>query len=222
MASPRRQPHLKAQSRYFDSRADIFVKPIPEQIQERTRSIVRAAHLDATSKVLDVGTGAGVLIAHFLEFGVEETNIVGCDLSTAMLANAKERYPDVFFWQGDVAELSLPLPEAFPSRIGSFDAVFFNACFGNMWDQEETLQAAIGLLGGDGRVVISHPLGNRFVLSLHKSDPEIVPHLMPSRKLLDEWSPRLGFFVERYEDEEDFYLSVLRCRGAADSETDSD
>ncbi len=210
MVSSRRQPHLKAQSQYFDTRADIFLQPIPDPIRKKTLAIVQSADLKADAKVLDVGTGAGVLIQHFLEEGVEAGGIVGCDLSTGMLNNAKERFPHVFFWQGDVADLKRPLPESFPEHIDAFDAVFFNACFGNMWDQNETLKAALGLLSSNGRIVISHPLGNRFVKSLHTNEPHIVPHLLPDQTQLESWSQPLGFEVTHFENRDDFYLAILR------------
>src|SRR5207245_15029 len=101
----------------------------------RTGLIVAAAGLSAGSTVVDVGTGTGVLIKHFLEEGVCAQDITGCDLSGNMLEEARRRYPDVNFWQGDFVEFDGP--------SGSADAVFFNACFGNILDQDRALQTAI-------------------------------------------------------------------------------
>ena len=97
MPASKRQPHIELQGRYFNQRADMFLRPIPQSIQERTREIVKMAGVSARSKVLDVGSGVGVLIGHFLEMGVEEKNIVGCDLSEEMIARARARFPGVFF-----------------------------------------------------------------------------------------------------------------------------
>ena len=210
MTEQSRQPHIRLQGRYFDKRAEVFLKPIPESIQERTRMIVEAAGLDESSFVLDVGCGVGVLICHFLECGVPAPNIVGCDLSEEMLKRAKARYPGVFYWQGDIVDLPSPLPESFPEQIKLFDVVFFNACFGNMFDQKETISAAIRLLTKGGRIVLSHPMGASFVEKLHDNEPEIVPHLLPPEPLLESWAGQLGFTLELFEDKPLLYLAILR------------
>ncbi|MGD9681970.1 MAG: class I SAM-dependent methyltransferase [Candidatus Obscuribacterales bacterium] len=208
---PERRPHLEMQKRYFDQRVDFFCQPVPDSIQERTGRIVASAGLEADSTVLDVGTGIGVLIGHFLEEGVPASRIVGCDLSSRMLAQAKQKFPEAHFWLGDIVDLTMPLPPDFPPGIKSFDFVFFNACFGNMFDQEEALKAASRLTRGRGTIVISHPLGAGFVDSLHQSEPEIVPHLLPSLEAYQGWAETVGYEIDHYDDRPGFYLARLVC-----------
>ena len=98
---------------------------------------------------MDVGTGIGVLIPHIQRYGVR--NIVGCDLSAGMLAEAQLRYPEVRYWQGDVIDL--------PDELGPFDVVFFNGMFGNVWSQRDALEKVSAQLSQTGRILISHPLG---------------------------------------------------------------
>lgn len=213
MKASGRRPYLEVQKRYFDQRVDFFCQPVPDSIKTRTSEIVESANLDQRAKVLDVGTGVGVLIAHFLKQNVRAENIVGCDLSEQMLTNARKRFEKVFFWRGDIVDLAYPLPGDFPCHLGSFDVVFFNACFGNMWDQGESLKAARRLTENKGRIVISHPLGAGFVGSLHESEPDIVPHLLPGRQSYLDWSNELGFSILRFEERPGFYLAILQCNG---------
>lgn len=209
MPASERQPHIELQGRYFNQRADMFLRRIPESIQDRTRDIVKMSEISGTTKILDVGSGVGVLIGHFLEYGARPENIVGCDLSQEMINRASERFPEVYFWLGDIVDLPSPLPEQFPEHLKRFDRVFFNACFGNMWDQKLSLKASLNLLSESGRVILSHPLGSAFVDALKKSDPEIVPHSLPDLKTLEAWSSELGFLVNRYVDRKDFYFVGL-------------
>ena len=190
---------------------------MPSAIQERTRKIVESAGLQPDSRVLDVGTGLGVLVAHFLEFGVKPGNIVGLDLSQEMLRGATSRFPDVFFYQSDIADLHLPLPTEFPNGLARsddhskcFDVVFFNACFGNMWNQQEALMAAVHLLDSGGQIVISHPLGARFVESLHQNEPHIVPHRLPDKKQLETLCLESKLSIVSADIRDEFYLVILR------------
>ena len=207
-----RLKHNAEQARYFDLRVDLFQQPIPESIQDRTRSLVRAARLDRNAAVLDVGTGLGVLIPYILEQGVRADNIVGCDLSSSMLAVARSRFPLVRFWQGDFLDL--------PPRGGnendlerylSFEAIFFNACFANLFDSETAVAQAARLLAPTGRIVISHPLGSGFVAALHAGEPEVVPNLLPTRSELERYARSNELRIDRFEDEHDYYLAILEA-----------
>lgn len=209
MPASKRQPHIQLQGAYFDKKADMFLRPIPEFIQEKTREIVTMSGVGPGSVVLDVGSGVGVLIGHFLEAGVRAADIVGCDLSTEMLTRARANYPDVVFWQGDAADIASAIGKDLPAHIGAFDRVFFNACFGNMFDQKLALASALSVLKVGGQVILSHPLGARFVDALRKSDPDIVPHRLPDGKVLDDWSKDMDFGVASCVDQEDFYYVAL-------------
>jgi len=63
---------------------------------------------------------------------------------------------------------------------GVYDAVVFNACFGNFYDQVATTTAACQSLKPNGIFTISHPLGANFVRQLSAEDPNMVPHHLPT------------------------------------------
>lgn len=193
--------HAERQRLYFDQKVSAFTLPIPQSVQERTKMIVHSVKLDDKSQVLDVGTGTGALIEHLLQAGVKSANIVGCDLSPKMLAQAKSRYPEVRFWQGDVFN--------FPQSFGLFDAIFFNACFGNLLDQPAVLIKAKTLLACGGQIIISHPMGANFVKALNLGEPEIVPHLLPEAKKLKDLAEKLTLRITTFIDEPNLYIAVL-------------
>lgn len=202
-----KRDHVDRQRAYFDSRTEIFSRPVPAEIQALTRQIVEQAHLDSDSHVLDVGCGVGCLIGHFLEIGVDASQIVGLDLSEKMLSGARSRFPEVHFCQKDIAAAH---PEDFPPHLQVFDVVFFNACFGNMFDQKEAMAAALRLLVEEGLIIISHPLGVEFQESLHLNEPDIVPHRLPDHKILSEWCFQLNLSIVHSDIRNEFYLVVLQ------------
>lgn len=198
-----RRGHNLYQRRVFDKNVDSFRQPIPADVERRTEEIVAAAKLKATDRVLDVGTGTGVLIPHIQCLGV--TDIIGCDLSEPMLAEARKRYPGVKFWRGDVIDI--------PAALGPFDVIFFNAVFGNMWNQREALKVSAGHLTRFGRIIISHPMGAAFAAELAARDPKMIPHTLPSENRIAELIRDLPLGVQAFRDEEDLYLCVLVANG---------
>lgn len=121
----------------------------PPEVVPRLQAIAAAgAPLGPASRVLDVGTGAGVLIPFYKALGVAEANVTGVDVSPGMLAVARRRYPRAAFWEGDIADF-VPGEGA-----GLFDAVYFNAVFGNLYDQLAALEAVGRAAARGARVVI--------------------------------------------------------------------
>lgn len=121
----------------------------PPEVVPRLKAIAAAASpLDATTRILDVGTGAGVLIPYLKALGAAEANVTGVDVSPGMLVVAKRRYPAAAFWEGDVADFPPPAWNA------SFDAVYMNAVFGNLYDQPAAMEALGALTARGARVVI--------------------------------------------------------------------
>ncbi len=204
-AQNEQKQHAEAQREYFRSRISVFLQPIPEEILARTQRIAESANLSAGSQVLDVGTGTGALIVHILDLGVKQENITGVDLSEDMLTEARARFPHVKFVKADILDA-----ETVIGKAKQFDAVFFNACFGNIYDQKMALERTHALLSRGGSIIISHPLGKRFVKALHESDPSIVPYLLPERDQLLTWARALKMQLVEFIDQADFYLARLQ------------
>lgn len=194
-----REAHNEYQRALFRDEVGRFREPTPQEVVPRLKRIVALADLEPSDRVLDVGTGTGVLIPYIKRYGVRE--IVGCDLSSTMVEEAKRQHPDVSFWCGDVVDL--------PDTRGPFDAVFLNAMFGNVWDQSETLRSVDALLSTTGRVCISHPLGSRFVAELHQEDPRRTLHLLPDRHRLRELTTPLELKTLYFEDSIELYAACL-------------
>jgi len=194
-----RQQHNRYQQRMFDTSVECFRQAIPAKVEKRTEQIVAAANLTAGDRVLDVGTGIGVLIPYMQRFGVR--CIVGCDLSAAMLAEAQNRYPNTRFWCGDVVDI--------PREMGPFDVVFFNAVFGNMWNQRHALASTSAHLTATGRIIISHPMGAAFAEQLRAADPKMVLHPLPSEKSTAGLIRNLPLKIHYFSDQQLLYLCIL-------------
>ena len=194
-----RLTHNEYQQALFAREVDSFCEPIPKEVQQRLRAIVGKVQLKRGERVLDVGTGTGVLIPLIRSYEIED--VVGCDLSSGMLTVAEKLHRDVTFWCGDVVDL--------PDHLGLFDVVFVNAVFGNLWDQRAALSRINEVLKQGGRICISHPLGSRYVAELQRSDPRRTPHTLPDPEDLLGMIYHLSLQLTHYEDERDLYVAVL-------------
>ena len=187
----------KLQQRYFNENVDLFEPPLPKGVPERLKATIKASRLRRGERVLDVGTGTGILIPYILKYRPSEIHV--CDLSANMLRRVKSKFHQVTTHLCDIRDLLLP--------DDSLDAVFINACFSNIMDKSKSLNNLYRLLCPKGRLVISHPLGRDFIIELKKHTPfhlDLLPDDASARALFG----RHGFEIVNFRDEPLYYLLV--------------
>ncbi len=198
-ATAARRAHNLLQQSAFDEVAGGFGQPVPEDILERLNAVVERAQIRPDESVLDVGTGAGVLLPFILER--QPARVVACDLSGEMVKLARQRFGEsVTVLQSDVVDI--------PGEVGPFGAVFCNAMFGNVYDQRQTIEVIERLLDPGGRLVISHPLGSDFVRRLKAGSPQYHLKELPDRSFLNQLVEGAGLAVTHFVDETDLYLAI--------------
>ncbi|MFN7935086.1 MAG: methyltransferase domain-containing protein [Bryobacteraceae bacterium] len=93
-------------------------------------------------RILDVGCGTGHLTASIAQAGA---SVIGMDSSEAMIAQAREGYPDLTFLRADVTDFQFEEP---------FDAVFSNAVLHWVTRASEAAQCMSRVLKPGGRLVV--------------------------------------------------------------------
>ena len=151
----------RRQQELFDDIVHVFEPPLPEGVPERLEQIVAASGIEAGETVLDVGAGTGILVPIIRQY--RPGKVIACDLSEKMLQKLRENYSGVETVAADVRDLTLP--------DASLDVVFINACYPNIADKPGAFANLSRMMTPGGRLVISHPLGKRFIDSLKKTSP---------------------------------------------------
>ncbi len=185
------------QRRFFGGLIHVFNPPLPEGVPERLEQIVASAEINKGDRVLDVGSGTGILIPLIRVY--EPKVIFACDLSGVMLARLKEHYPYAHAIAADVRDLTLP--------EGSLDVVFMNACYPNIVDKKSSFANIHRMMKPGGRMVISHPMGKSFIDSLKEKSPfplDDFPERPEAKTLLMPY----GFKIQKFVDEAKLYILV--------------
>lgn len=191
----------RLQRNYFDKLSHLFEPPLPKGVPARLESIVAHARITEGETVLDVGSGTGILIPIIIKY--KPGSIHACDLSETMLDQLRENYPYVRTIRSDVRDLRLPKR--------SLDAVFINACYPNIVDKAGAFSNISRMMRSKGRLVISHPLGRAFILSLRREAPfplDEFPEKLEACALLKPF----GFDIETFIDRPKLYIWVATKR----------
>ena len=187
------------QRQYFNALADVFDVPQPEDVMDRLRQIVAAAELHPGEVVLDVGTGAGVLIPLLRSY--RPSLVLACDLAERMLARVRRHHPMVRAFQCDIVRS--------PLQAASLDAVFMNAMFGNIADKPAACSNAAHALRRDGRLIVSHPEGRSFVDQLRAAG-DLFIESFPTRDEFQTLLDPTGLEVILHRDEPRLFVMVAR------------
>jgi ubiquinone/menaquinone biosynthesis C-methylase UbiE len=189
----------RLQRNSFDKLYQVFEPPLPEGVPERLEKIVAHGKITRGDIVLDVGSGTGILIPIIKKY--KPGCIHACDLSVRMLEQLRKNYPYVKTIMADVRDLNL--------SGGSIDVAFINACYPNIVDKTGAFSNLSRMMKAEGRIVISHPLGKAFIISLK----EIVPFPLdefPKGPEVGALLKPFGLKIETFIDEPKLYILVAK------------
>ena len=186
---------------YFDQIAAEWDELLEEETIARLREIVAGLEIRPGARVLDVGTGTGVLLPLLLEKG---GRVVALDLSWEMLKRARAKSYPVAYVQGDAQ--NLPLPD------GAFDWVICNAVFPHFPDKLRALREIRRVLKDGGRLVICHTASREAINEIHRSIGGVVANdTIPPEGEMRRLFSEAGLDESVVRDEPDRYLA-LACR----------
>ena len=108
----------------------------------------RQFKLHGTSSILDIGSGAGPILSHLIEYADKQTNIIGIDISSAMITRARNRLaskrPRLVL--GDLAQL--------PFRDEAFDCITCGYALEHVPNTRRGMEEIYRVLSPGGRVLL--------------------------------------------------------------------
>lgn len=129
----------------------------------KIRKILELAEIKDNSKILDVGTGTGILISYLLE--KLPSKLVGVDISENMIEVAKNKYKDknVQFVVSDIMDFN----------ENKYDYIFIYSAYPHFKDKEKLFEHLSKLLNSNGKIVIAHSQSRDEINHIHSKKDEV-------------------------------------------------
>ena len=167
----------------------------------KINKIIDMSSIKEHCRILDVGTGTGILIKYFLSKNPKE--IVGVDISENMIEMAKSKYSNskVRFVVSDIMEFN---------EVG-FDYIFLYSVYPHIAEKELLFNHLSSLLNTNGKIIIAHSEGRKQINDVHAKYVEVKNHrLLP----IDETSHKMNrnFKISKMIDNDDlYYISGIKA-----------
>lgn len=193
----------QAEIDFFDRLASGWDDNEVRSTPERVRSILSKIPLRKSMRVLDLGTGTGVLVPYLSELVGEKGEVVGIDLSEGMLARAESKFgklPNVKFLKIDFEEEVIP---------GKYDVVFLYSVYPHLHFPKDTIDWLFRMnLDDEGMIVIAFPSDEKFINNIHHERNSASDHLPPAGVLagiIRGW----GYVAEVLADDTEEYIILI-------------
>lgn len=179
---------------------------IIEVNEEKINLLLSKLDIKSNERILDVGTGTGVIIP-FIKALNKEGYIKGVDISTGMLNIAKEKYKNlenIEFEIKDVEEEEI---------YEKYDKIILYSMFPHLENKTKTVKTLINKnLNKNGKLIIAHSNSREFLNNMHKEKDKSVSkaRLIPvnnQRKIFEKNGLKV---LEAFENDQIYYLVLVK------------
>lgn len=170
-----RPKRMKSKTHFFDTRAENWEEACyPAPVRERLLDLIREFEIGSGERILDVGTGPGVLLPYLRQGVGPSGQVCAFDLSIDMIrqAHGKPHAPQDLVFQADVH--SIP----FTDRV--FDRVICFAAFPHFDDPGQALQEMGRVVKTGGVLFVAHLMSRKELAAHHGSHATVARDVLPA------------------------------------------
>lgn len=170
---------------------------------DKVRYITELLGIRGDDRILDIGTGTGVMIP-FYEGDLVDGTVVAVDYSEKMIEMARSKYPE------EKHKVSYLVSDLYDLRFDEeFDLVVCYSCFPHFVDQPLAIEILSRAMRKGGRLVVAHSDSAKRINGVHMNGGvEISDDFLPSMERLKRMMGVNGLKVSFERDDESFFICI--------------
>jgi demethylmenaquinone methyltransferase/2-methoxy-6-polyprenyl-1,4-benzoquinol methylase len=195
----------KSKREFFDREAHGWNDRFHQTDEPEIRRLVERFDLRPDDRVLDLGTGNGILLRHISQRVSGSGEVLALDFSWKMISEAAriEGRAHVRFINASA--------EALPLKDRTVDCITCLATFAHLCDKKEAIEEMSRVLRSDGRLYIAHLLSSKELEEHHRSAGGAVEHdVLPSDAQMAAMLQKAGLRDILVVDQPNLYLASAK------------
>jgi len=186
----------RSKKEFFDKEALVWEeKYYPPEVRQKLEDLVISEFsIIPGIRVLDVGTGTGILIPYLVKLLGNTGFICSLDLSFPMVCEAKKKLSRM---QDGVVCADV---HHLPFRSEAFDRVICFAAFPHFDEPKKAIGEMTRVIKPGGMLVIAHLLSREELAHHHASHSEVAKDLLPDDETFLHLADAYGLRVEKIDD----------------------
>lgn len=190
---------------FFDEKAGVWDEITVHNL-EKVQYISELIGIHSDDRILDVGTGTGIMIPFYEKYLVNGS-VVALDYSEKMIEVARSKYPEkehpkISYLASDVYDLKYD---------AEFDLVVCYSCFPHFVDQPLALKILSKALKKGGRLVVAHSDSAKTINGVHMNGGvEIGNDFLPGMDVLKQMMKKSGLEVTFERNDDQYFICIAR------------
>lgn len=168
---------------------------------KKIEKIIQLSSIEKGAKILDIGSGTGILISYFLE--TLPLSITAVDISDNMILRAKQKYRDdrITFIRGDIIEYT---------KEKDFNYLFLYSAYPHFKDKDKLFSHLLSLASYGGKIVIAHSMGREEINKIHEKNCDVKDHSLPPVEVTTEIMSKYFKVDKMIDNREMYYISGIK------------
>lgn len=178
---------------FFDSKAYKWDE-LCQHDEQKLKKIIELSQVKKNSKILDVGTGTGVMIPYLLE--TLPIKIIAIDFSENMISMAKQKCND--------ERVDFIVENVMNYKEECFDYIFLYSVYPHFPDKEILFSHLKKILNNNGKIIIAHSENKEKINKMHENNQQtkedILVPVIETVKIMSKY-----FHIDRTIDNNEMY-----------------
>jgi ubiquinone/menaquinone biosynthesis C-methylase UbiE len=190
---------------FFNEKAEIWDEITVHNL-EKVQYITEMLGIHSDDRILDVGTGTGIMIPFYEKYLVNGS-VVAVDYSEKMIEVARSKYPEKTH-----PKISYLVSNVYDLKYDAeFDLVVCYSCFPHLIDKPLAIKILSRALKKGGCLAVAHSDSAEKINGIHmNSGVEVGNDLLPSMELLKQMIKESGLEVTFERNDENYFICIAR------------
>lgn len=166
----------------------------------KLRKIMELSSIKNNAKILDVGTGTGILISYLLE--KRPSKVIGLDISENMIGVAKEKYND--------DRVEFVIKDIMDFNDKGFDYIFIYSAYPHFKNKEVLFNHLSDILNVGGKIIIAHSESKEKINHTHSKNHVVKDDILLSAEVTVQMMSKYFHVDLAIDNEEMYYISAIK------------